>query len=60
MKISRETLNQINQRLHVLKNTWPCGIRSVDNKVSEEIKRIEDTLRTATILDWNPVARSTL
>lgn len=34
-------LNQAEINLHSLKNTFPCGIRSIDDAREESIKRIE-------------------
>lgn len=43
MKLERtnsilEILKQAENRLHVLKNSWPSGIRSLDDETDKKIK----------------------
>jgi len=38
-------LNQAEIKLNVLKNTWPCGIRSFDDETDRKIKSTEIFIR---------------
>ena len=39
-----ECLRQLNQQIHNLKNRWPIGILSIDDKYEEKLKRLESLL----------------